>query len=337
MNCLVTGAGGFVGSHLVRRLKARGHWVRGVDRKPPRFSPTAADEFLLGDLTDPRAVDNAFCTVVRRAGNDEPRPRFDQVYHLSADMGGADYLFTGAHDADILYRNALMQLHMLHAAQRWGATQYFSASSACVYPQGNQTTPDQPDCREETVYPADPDSEYGWEKLFGERCCLAFSRQYGLDVKIARFHAIVGPEGAWTGGREKVFAATCRKIAQLPATGGTIRIYGDGEQTRSFLLVDDCLDAIETLMRLPADDHGPYNVGSEELVSINQLAWRIAAFAGKPLDGIYHDPGPLGVRGRRSTNDRLTAATGWTPKHTLDQTIARTYPWIAEQVERSRP
>lgn len=317
----VLGAGGFIGSHLVRRLKADGHDVIGVDIKLPEFAKTAADQFDLIDLTNQSEVEDFFY------GH-----QIDTVYQLATDMGGAGYIFTGDVDAQVMHTGASINLHVLEEGRKAGVGRFFFSSSACVYPQGNQTTTDQPDCREETVLPAHPDSEYGWEKLFAERLYQAYARNYGLSVHIARFHSIVGTEGTWTGGKEKVFAALCRKIAEAE-DGGHITIWGDGEQTRTFLYVHDCVDAI---VRLTASDHqGPFNVGSEELVSINTLARMIMQVAGKNL-AIFHADGPLGVRGRQSVNDRITKAIGWRPTLGLKETVALIYPWVAEQVAQAK-
>lgn len=319
--CVILGAGGFVGSHMVKRLKRDGHWVRGVDLHLPHFSPSPADDYQIADLRDPVEVYKALST------------NMDTVYQFATAMGGAGYIFTGHHDAEVMHTAAQINLNVVKAATMLGAGRVFFPSSACIYPQQNQATPDQPDCREDTAYPANPDSEYGWEKLFAERLYLAHARNAKLPVTIARFHSIVGPEGTWTGGKEKVFAALCRKIAEAP-DGGTIAIWGDGEQTRTFLLVDDCLEGIERLIAAGAT--GPVNLGSAELISINQLAWKIMAFAGKSL-GIRHEIGPLGVRGRQSDHTLLRMLThGWAPTATIDDAVAATYPWVAQQVQEAR-
>lgn len=317
---LVCGAGGFIGSHLVKRLKADGYWVRGVDLKFPEFGETVADDFLVGDLRDP---------LICRAVTDQ---RFDEVYQLAADMGGAGFVFTGAHDADIMHNSALINLNMLEACHKRNIKRVFYSSSACMYPEYNQTDPDNPKCSEDSAYPAAPDSEYGWEKLFSERLYLAFGRNYGMEVRVARFHNIFGPEGSWTGGREKAPAALCRKVAETP-NGGEIEMWGDGKQTRSFLYVDDCVEGILRLTR--SDFTGPVNIGSEEMVTINQLAEMIMAVAGKQLS-IKHIPGPTGVRGRNSDNRLIMEKLGWKPTEPLIEGIRKTYPWIAEQVEAAR-
>ena len=317
---LVCGAGGFIGSHLVKRLKVEGFRVRGVDLKYPEFAPTAADDFLIGDLRDPH---------VSRAVVDRP---FDEVYQLAADMGGAGYLFTGDNDADVMHNSALINLNILDACRERGVRRIFYSSSACVYPQSNQEDPDNPNCAEGTAYPADPDSEYGWEKLFGERLYLAFARNHGLECRIGRFHNIFGPEGTWTGGREKSPAAICRKVAEAQ-DGGEIEIWGNGKQTRSFLYVDECLEGV---VRLTRSAHaGPLNIGSNEMVSINQLAEMAMAIAGKRLS-LRHVPGPLGVRGRNSDNRLIKSTLGWAPDKSLQHGLERTYRWIETQVGAER-
>jgi len=316
---LVCGAGGFIGSHLVKRLKDEGFWVRGVDLKYPEFAQTAADDFVIGDLRDPH---------VSRAVVDRP---FDEVYQLAADMGGAGYLFTGDNDADVMHNSVLINLNMLDACRKRGVQRIFYSSSACVYPQSNQEDPDSPNCAEDTVYPADPDSEYGWEKLFSERLYLTFARNYGLECRIGRFHNIFGPEGTWTGGREKSPAAICRKVAEAQ-DGGEIEIWGDGKQTRSFLYVDECLEGV---IRLTRSAHaGPFNIGSDEMVSINQLAEMAMAIAGKRLS-LRHVPGPLGVRGRNSDNRLIKSTLGWAPDKSLQYGLERTYRWIEAQVRHA--
>lgn len=316
---LVCGAGGFIGWHLVRRLKQEGCWVRGVDLKFPEFAPTDADDFLLGDLTDP---------LVCRASLDRP---FDVVFQLAADMGGAGYVFSGDNDASIMHNSALVNLNVLDACYRRNIKRIFYSSSACIYPEYNQQSTQTPNLAEDSAYPAMPDSQYGWEKLFSERLYLAYHHNHGLEVRIARFHNIFGPQGAWTGGREKSPAALCRKIAQTP-DGGDIEIWGDGEQTRSFLYIDDCLEAVLRLTR--SDWTGPVNIGSEEMVSINELARYIMEIAGKTLS-VRHVTGPLGVRGRTSDNRLIAKMLHWAPEVSLRQGLARTYPWILEQVRQA--
>ncbi len=315
---LVCGAGGFIGSHLVKRLKREGFWVRGVDLKYPQFAPTQADDFVIGDLRDP--------TLCRHAV-DLP---FDEVYQLAADMGGAGYVFTGENDANIMHNSALINLNMLEACYRRNIKRIFYSSSACIYPQYNQEDPANPNCSEESAYPAFPDSEYGWEKLFSERLYLAFHRNYGLEVRIARFHNIFGPEGSWNDGREKAPAAICRKVA-MAEDGGEIEIWGDGQQTRSFLYIDECLEGTLRLMR--SNWTGPVNIGSEEMVTIDQLAYLVMEIAGKKLT-LRHIPGPQGVRGRCSDNRLIKKMLGWAPSYPLKEGLKKTYVWIEEQVRK---
>ena len=313
---LVLGAGGFIGGHLVKRLKSEGHWVRGVDLKYPEFSPTQADDFLIGDLRDP--------DVCRLAVD----RRFNEVYQLAADMGGAGFVFTGENDADIIHNSALINLNMLEACQKRNVKRIFYSGSACMYPEHHQMDPDNPNCAEDSAYPANPDSEYGWEKLFSERLYLAFGRNHGMEVRIARYHNIFGPEGTWEGGREKAPAAMCRKIAMIE-DGGEIDMWGDGEQTRSFLYIDECVEGTLRLMR--SDFTGPVNIGSEEMVTINQLANIVARAAGKTIS-IKHVPGPLGVRGRNSDNRLIQQELDWEPTEALSDGIQRTYAWIEDRV-----
>jgi GDP-D-mannose 3', 5'-epimerase len=312
---LVCGAGGFIGAHLVRRLKAEGRQVRGVDLKPPPFAATAADEFILGDLRDPDLVARVVAGSV-------------EVYQLAADMGGAGFTFTGEHDAEIMHNSALINLNVVNACRRAGVERVFYSSSACVYPRHNQSDPEAPTTVEDSVYPADPDSDYGWEKLFSERLYFAYARNYGLQVRVARFHNVFGPEGSWNDGREKAPAALCRKVAAAPP-GGSIEIWGDGEQTRSFLAIDECLEGV--LRFMASDFAGPLNIGSTEMVSINQFARMIMEIADKPLT-INHIAGPLGVRGRNSDNRLIRARLGWAPSRPLREGLAATYTWIAGQV-----
>jgi len=316
---LILGAGGFIGSHLVKRLKAEGFWVRGVDLKHTEFEKTLADEFIIGDLRDPKVVGNIL---------DQP---FDEVYQLAADMGGAGFIFTGDNDADVMHNSALINLNVLEAGQMEGIKKIFYSSSACIYPEYNQMDPDNPKCSEDSAYPAAPDSEYGWEKLFSERLYLAFARNYKMDVRIARFHNIFGPEGTYDGGREKAPAAMCRKVA-VAKERGEIEIWGDGKQTRSFLYIDECLEAMHRLME--SDFHGPVNIGSEEMVTINQLAEMVMDIAGKRLT-ISHIEGPLGVRGRNSDNKMIQEKLGWSPSASLYHGLEKTYNWISGQVNKS--
>ncbi len=317
---LVAGAGGFIGSHLVKKLKREGSWVRGIDLKYHEFDKTQADDFIIGDLQDP---------LVCRAAVDCP---FDEVYQLAADMGGAGFIFTGNNDADIMHNSALINLNMIGACYKRNVKKIFYSSSACIYPEYNQQDPDNPKCSEDSVYPAMPDSEYGWEKLFSERLYLAFNRNYNMEVKIARFHNIFGPEGTWKGGREKAPAAICRKVAESQ-NNGEIEIWGDGKQTRSFLYIDDCLDAVERLMN--SDFTGPVNIGSEEMVTINKLAEIVMEIASKNVT-IKHIKGPLGVRGRNSDNKLIKKVLGWEPSLNLKEGIRKTYYWILEQIEKSK-
>lgn len=316
---LVCGAGGFIGSHLVKKLKREGFWVRGADLKRPEYAKSEADEFVVGDLRDPR-----FC---QKALN-QP---FDELYQLAADMGGAGYIFSGEHDADVMHNSALINLNISELSARIGVLKVFYSSSACMYPEYNQLDPDNPKCSEDSAYPAAPDSEYGWEKLFSERLYLAFNRNYKLNVRIARFHNIFGPEGAWTNGKEKAPAAVCRKVAQAP-DGGTIEIWGDGKQTRSFLFIDECLEAMRRLM--DSEFIEPVNIGSEEMVTINELAELTMKIAGKKLS-IRHIEGPTGVRGRNSDNALIRSELGWAPSRPLAEGLAQSYKWIAKQVENA--
>jgi GDP-D-mannose 3', 5'-epimerase len=324
---LVFGAGGFIGSHMVKRLKKEGYWVRGVDLKYPEFSRTEADEFVIADLRVFANVWNNISVV------SEP---FDEVYQFAADMGGAGYIFTGEHDSDIMHNSAQINLNtldcLLKMRQVRGAndTVVFYSSSACIYPEYNQLDPDNPNCSEQSAYPADPDSEYGWEKLFSERLYLAYHRNHGIPVRIARFHNIFGPEGTWEGGKEKAPAAICRKVAEVE-DGGTIEVWGDGEQTRSFLYIDECIEAVRRLVA--SDFTGPVNIGSEEMVSINELVHTVAVSAAKTVN-IKHIDGPLGVRGRNSDNDLIRKKLGWDYEMSLAEGIDLTYDWIKEQIDK---
>lgn len=312
---LVCGAGGFIGTHLVGLLKREGFWVRGVDLKLPNFSETEADDFVVGDLRDP-----AICRDVVDC-------RFDEIYQLAADMGGAGFVFNGHNDADIIHNSAAINLNIVDACYRRNCRRIFYSSSACVYPEFNQTDPQNPNCEESTAYPAQPDSDYGFEKLFSERLYLAYSRNKGMDVRIARYHNVFGPLGSWKDGREKAPAAMCRKVAQA-ADGGEIEIWGDGEQTRSFLFVDECLAGTTRLMR--SDWTGPVNIGSDEMISINDLARMVCDVAGKTLT-LRHIPGPLGVRGRNSDNRLIRQMLNWCPSQPLRTGIEKTYAWVAAE------
>ena len=314
---LVCGAGGFIGNHLVNRLKNEGYWVRGVDLKYNEFQDTKADDFVIGDLTDPQLCR----TVIDR--------KFDEVYQLAADMGGAGFVFTGENDADIMHNSGMINLNILDACRRRNVSRIFYSSSACMYPEYNQMDPKNPKCSEDSAYPASPDSEYGWEKLFSERLYLAYHRNYGMDVRIARFHNIYGPFGSWCDGREKAPAAFCRKVAEV-SDGDTIEMWGDGKQTRSFLYIDECLEGVRRLML--SDWTGPVNIGSEEMVSINQLAKIVMDIAGKNLS-INHIPGPLGVRGRNSDNKLIAEKLNWAPSYSLKKGLEKTFSWVEEQVK----
>jgi len=338
---LVLGAGGFIGSHMVKRLKSEGYWVRGVDVKVPEYSKTSADEFVLGNLTDQVFV----AKIVQFKGyntnfhNFVPEryiQTFDEIYQFAADMGGAGYIFTGDHDADVMNNSASINLNVLRSVNelndRKGTnkTKIFYSSSACAYPEHIQLDPNNPGLKEDDAYPAAPDSEYGWEKLFSERLYFAYHRNYGIPVRVARYHNIFGPEGTWRGGREKSPAAICRKVAELPAEGGEVEIWGDGEQTRSFLYIDECVEATYRLVQ--SDFMGPVNIGSEEMVTINQLADIAAKVANKTINKKHID-GPLGVRGRNSNNDLIREKLQWDYQQTLEEGISKTYNWISEQIK----
>ena len=338
---LVLGAGGFIGSHMVKRLRSEGYWVRGVDLKDPEFSKTEANEFVTGDLRDVDFVRR----VLRFKGeqgnfyNSVPERfhlPFDEIYQFAADMGGAGFVFTGENDADIMHNSVSINLNVLEEQRRFNETvgnktKIFYSGSACMYPAYNQIDPDNPDCREQSAYPADPDSEYGWEKLFSERIYLAYNRNHDIPVRIARYHNIFGPEGTYDGGREKAPAAICRKVALLPKQGGSIEVWGDGLQTRSFLFIDECIEATRRLME--SDFTGPVNIGSEEMVTINELVETVAKVADKDVNKIHID-GPLGVRGRNSNNDLIRENLGWDYQMTLEEGISKTYKWIEEQINK---
>jgi GDP-D-mannose 3', 5'-epimerase len=313
---LVLGAGGFIGSHLVKRLKAEGLFVRGVDLKSPDFGASEADEFVIGDLREQDVVRSVYGR------------HFDEVYQLAADMGGAGYIFTGEHDADIMHNSASINLNVADQANKQGVGALFYSSSACMYPEHNQLDPDNPNCEESSAYPADPDSEYGWEKLFSERLYLSYARNYGMKVHVARYHNIFGPEGTWQGGKEKAPAAVCRKVA-MAQSGGDVEVWGDGLQTRSFLYIDECIEGTIRLTR--SDKTGPYNIGSDEMVTISGLVDMVSDLAGKPV-GKRFVPGPTGVRGRNSDNRLIEAELGWRPSEPLRDGLAKTYAWIEAQV-----
>ena len=340
---LVCGAGGFIGSHMVRRLKAEGYWVRGVDIKRPEYSLTEADEFVLGDLTDIKLVERVIRFYgyqgdfyANNAENDvEP---FDEIYQYAADMGGAGYIFSGENDSEVMFNSATINLNILKCQlglnNRKGLnkTKIFYSSSACIYPEYAQMDPDNPGLKELDAYPASPDSEYGWEKLFSERLYLTFNRNHGIPVRIARFHNIYGIDGTWEGGKEKAPAAMCRKVAYAE-DGGTIEVWGDGEQTRSFLYFEECIEATRRLME--SDFLGPVNIGSEEMVTINELVKTVAKVAGKTINIKYID-GPLGVRGRNSNNDLIREKLQWDYSMTLEDGISKTYNWIFEQIKNKK-
>ena len=321
---LVCGAGGFIGSHLVKRLKSEGHWVRGVDLKHPDFSPTQADEFTIGDLRDPVVVARELSFTI------------DEVYQLAADMGGAGYIFTGEHDFDIMHNSVTINSNVaarikeifLHNGKK---VRVFYSSSACMYPAYNQEDPENPRCSEDSAYPAAPDSEYGWEKLFSERLYLSLSRNYGIPVRVARYHNIFGPEGTWQGGKEKAPAALCRKAA-VAADGTHVEIWGDGKQTRSFLYIDECVEATRRFMDNESFE-GPVNIGSEEMIAINDFARMAIDISGKQLE-IKNITGPVGVRGRNSDNRLYRERIGWEPSQTLMEGMRKTYSWISQQLEK---
>ena len=353
---LVLGAGGFIGSHMVKRLRKEGYWVRGVDLKYPEFTDTEANEFVQGDLRDVDFVRRVL-EYKGKEGNfnhdiryDLIRP-FDEIYQFAADMGGAGFVFTGENDAEIMHNSCTINLNVLEEQRKLNETfdgvvkdwtecnrpeldyktKIFYSGSACMYPEYNQLDPDNPDCREESAYPAAPDSEYGWEKLFSERLYMAYNRNHGIPVCIARYHNIFGPEGTWEGGREKAPAAISRKVAFVPDTGGSIEVWGDGLQTRSFLYIDECIEATYRLMQ--SDFMGPVNIGSEEMVTINQLVDTAAKVAGKVVRKVYNTSAPTGVRGRNSNNDLVREELGWDYSQTLEEGILKTYNWIQDQIK----
>ena len=337
---LVLGAGGFIGSHMVKRLRKEGYWVRGVDLKSPEFSDTEANEFVHGDLRDVDFVRRVLKFKGEQGNFYHSIPykmeeTFDEIYQFAADMGGAGFVFTGENDADIMHNSVSINLNVLEEQRKFNEekgqnkTRIFYSGSACMYPEHNQLDPDNPDCREESAYPANPDSEYGWEKLFSERLYLAYNRNHDIPVRIARYHNIFGPEGTWQGGREKAPAAICRKVAYLPSQGGEIEVWGDGKQTRSFLFIDECIEATWRMMQ--SDFLGPVNIGSEEMVTINQLV-DIAAKVAKKKVTKNHIDGPLGVRGRNSNNDLVREKLDWDYEQPLEDGIRKTYEWINWQI-----
>ena len=354
---LVLGAGGFIGSHMVKRLRSEGYWVRGVDLKYPEFSETEANEFIQGDLRDANFVSR----VIQFKGyqgnffNEVPYrliEPFDEIYQFAADMGGAGFVFTGENDADIMHNSVSINLNVLEEQRKlndtfdgvkkgWTEanrpklewkTKIFYSGSACMYPEHNQLDPENPDCRESTAYPANPDSEYGWEKLFSERLYLSYNRNHNMPVRIARYHNIFGPEGTWKGGREKAPAAICRKVAYVPQSGGSIEVWGDGKQTRSFLYIDECIEATRRLM--DSEFTGPVNIGSEEMVSINELVDITARVANKVVTKVYDLTAPRGVMGRNSNNDLIKEKLGWEYSMTLEEGIRKTYGWISWEASK---
>ena len=338
---LVLGAGGFIGSHMVRRLRSEGYWVRGVDVKYPDYSESDAHQFVRGDLTDQLFVEKI--VEYRGPGHNFHKfipskyvETFDEIYQFAADMGGAGYIFTGDNDADVMHNSASINLNVLRSQTKLNEqlgqnkTKIFFSSSACAYPEHIQLDPDNPGLKEEDAYPAGPDSEYGWEKLFSERLFFAYNRNYGIPVRVARYHNIFGPHGTWCGGKEKSPAAICRKVAELPNEGGEVEIWGDGEQTRSFLYIDECIEATRRLM--DGEFMGPVNIGSEEMVTINGLADIAAKVSGKTITKKHID-GPLGVRGRNSNNDLIREKLGWDYSQPLEEGIRKTYKWIQSQIK----
>ena len=354
---LVLGAGGFIGSHMVKRLRSEGYWVRGVDLKYPEFSETEANEFIQGDLRNVDFVSR----VIQFKGyqgnffNEVPYrliEPFDEIYQFAADMGGAGFVFTGENDADIMHNSISINLNVLEEQRKLNETfdgvkkgwteanrpklewktKIFYSSSACIYPEHNQLDPENPDCRESTAYPANPDSEYGWEKLFSERLYLSYNRNHNMPVRIARYHNIFGPEGTWKGGREKAPAAICRKVAYVPQSGGSIEVWGDGKQTRSFLYIDECIEATRRLM--DSEFIGPVNIGSEEMVSINELVDITARVAKKVVTKVYDLTAPRGVMGRNSNNDLIKEKLGWEYSMTLEEGIRKTYGWISWEASK---
>ena len=338
---LVLGAGGFIGSHMVKRLRKEGYWLRGVDLKWPEYTKTEANEFIQGDLRDVNFVrrviqfkgyqGNFFNEVPYRLI--EP---FDEIYQFAADMGGAGFVFTGENDAAIMQNSATINLNILEQQRilneelNVNKTKIFYSGSACMYPEHNQLDPNNPDCRESSAYPANPDSEYGWEKLFSERLYLSYHRNYNMPVRVTRYHNIYGPEGTWQGGREKAPAAICRKVAYA-GLADTIEVWGDGEQTRSFLYIDECIEATRRLME--SDFIGPVNIGSEEMVTINELVEIAGRVAGKEVRKMHKLDAPLGVRGRNSNNDLVREKLGWDYSQPLEEGIGKTYEWILDQIK----
>ena len=325
---VIFGAGGFIGSHMAKRLKLEGYWVRGVDLKTPDFSESHADDFIVGDLRDPQII------------SDVIDPDIDELYQFAADMGGAGYIFTGEHDADVMHNSALINLNTAKECMVKKVKKIFYSSSACMYPEHNQLDPNNPNCEESSAYPAQPDSEYGWEKLFSERLYKSFERNYKLNVRIARFHNIFGPEGTWDGGKEKAPAAMCRKAIM---SNGTIEVWGNGKQTRSFLYIDECIEAVRQLMESNFTE--PVNIGSEEMISINAFAQMAIDISGKDIaiynlegkafEDKYGHPCPLGVKGRNSDNTLFETKVGWKTTQPLRVGMEKTFKWIKGQIEQN--
>lgn len=315
---LVCGAGGFIGTHLVNDLKDKGHTVIGVDIKFPLYEDSRCDDFYKQDLRQAEMVDFIFS-----------QHKFDEVYQLAADMGGAGYIFIGDNDADIMHNSASINLNVLESCRRNKVTKVFYSSSACMYPEHNQLDPDNPDLAEDTAYPANPDSDYGWEKLFSERLYLAYGRCYNMNVKIARFHNIFGPQGSWNNGKEKAPAALCRKVA-MAEHDGVIEVWGPGNQTRSFLFIDECVEGIQRIME--SDLTEPVNLGSTRKISINELVLLIAERTNKRVT-IKNIDGPRGVMGRTSDNKMIKEKIDWAPDEDLETGIDKTYSWILTQIE----
>ena len=327
-SALVLGAGGFIGNHMVRRLKSEGYLVRGVDLKYPDFSATQADDFMIADL---RIREN-----VTKALSDLQGKKFDEIYQFAADMGGAAFIFTGENDADIMHNSATINLNVLDELKKKNnlKSKILYSSSACIYPEYNQLDPDNPNCSESSAYPAAPDSEYGWEKLFSERLFLSYHRNFNIPVAVVRYHNIYGPEGTWDGGREKAPAAICRKIANIEGESGEIEVWGDGLQTRSFLYIDECIEATRRLMS--SDFIGPMNIGSEEMVTINELVEIVAKISNKNISKKHKLDAPLGVRGRNSDNTLIRENLNWDYKMSLAEGIKLTYGWIEGELRKTR-
>jgi len=317
-NVLILGSGGFIGSHLTDSLKEEGHIVTGIDIKYPEFEKSSADHFIKGDLRDKEVLESVF-----------ENQEFDEIYQLAADMGGAGYVFTGENDSDILHNSVMINLNLLEILKSKKKKRVFYSSSACIYPEHNQLDPENPMCSEDSAYPANPDSNYGWEKLFSERLFFAYAKNHGINAKVGRYHNIYGPKGTWQGGREKAPAALCRKIA-LATKNEDIEIWGSGKQTRSFLYIDDCIEATKKLMRSEGFS-GPLNIGSEEMISINNLAKLIGKVSNKKIT-IKNIKGPIGVNGRNSDNRLIEQHLNWTPSYSLEKGLEITLEWIVKRI-----